>query len=494
MDVSKFTEKFNRIEGNSYIHEEEVTVTNNVYNGQLEHDNINPKTLAVYTGPSLTGQKITNYFLSTPTLAPWKYKIRIYAENVEKLYISYTTDGDQVEAEDINNLQKEIIRTQEAVNTEENRAINKEIEIENNLNDEIERATNAENALNENLNNEINRATAKESEINTELLNRYKKDETFSKEEVLQKIADLVNSAPETLDTLEEIARALGNDPNFSTTIINLLAGKVDKEEGKGLSANDYTNVEKQKLEDLRNGKANYDLINGSLRIAQRYNANDTATFTNPSNKYIMDRFLCNGTGTVVPLVGGGCTITGTINFKYYMEKLDFNLLPEKFNITYSIDGVETVLEVIKADCTVDADGNGLIFDKDITDATLNYVHYGKGPFMPRKYVEELQACKRYYQRILALGIVIGYNINLPITYPVVMRTVPNVTIYDGYNRIVSDVYKNKINILGTGSVSVSPKLNSATNEVISTIQCNDSIASSGYALVLLVLDSDIYN
>lgn len=39
-------------------------------------------------------------------------------------------------------------------------------------------------------------------------------------------LAALLNSAPSTLDTLNEIAVALGNDPNFATTILNALAGK----------------------------------------------------------------------------------------------------------------------------------------------------------------------------------------------------------------------------------------------------------------------------
>lgn len=43
---------------------------------------------------------------------------------------------------------------------------------------------------------------------------------------VATQIANLVNSAPTTLDTLNEIATALGNDPNFATTITTLLAGK----------------------------------------------------------------------------------------------------------------------------------------------------------------------------------------------------------------------------------------------------------------------------
>ncbi|WP_236942065.1 phage tail-collar fiber domain-containing protein, partial [Escherichia sp. MOD1-EC6154] len=39
-------------------------------------------------------------------------------------------------------------------------------------------------------------------------------------------LAALVDSSPEALDTLNELAAALGNDPNFSTTVISALAGK----------------------------------------------------------------------------------------------------------------------------------------------------------------------------------------------------------------------------------------------------------------------------
>ncbi|MEY5397680.1 phage tail protein [Salmonella enterica subsp. enterica serovar Corvallis] len=39
-------------------------------------------------------------------------------------------------------------------------------------------------------------------------------------------IAEMVGSAPAALDTLNELAAALGNDPNFATTMLNALAGK----------------------------------------------------------------------------------------------------------------------------------------------------------------------------------------------------------------------------------------------------------------------------
>ncbi|MCQ1632374.1 prophage tail fiber N-terminal domain-containing protein [Escherichia coli] len=39
-------------------------------------------------------------------------------------------------------------------------------------------------------------------------------------------LATLVDSSPKALDTLNELAAALGNDPNFATTVTNALAGK----------------------------------------------------------------------------------------------------------------------------------------------------------------------------------------------------------------------------------------------------------------------------
>jgi hypothetical protein len=41
-------------------------------------------------------------------------------------------------------------------------------------------------------------------------------------------IANLVDSAPTTLDTLNELAAALGDDPNFATTVTNSIALKLD--------------------------------------------------------------------------------------------------------------------------------------------------------------------------------------------------------------------------------------------------------------------------
>lgn len=44
-------------------------------------------------------------------------------------------------------------------------------------------------------------------------------------------VSDLVNGAPTALDTLQELATALGNDPNFATTILNKI-GELDDQVG----------------------------------------------------------------------------------------------------------------------------------------------------------------------------------------------------------------------------------------------------------------------
>lgn len=63
----------------------------------------------------------------------------------------------------------------------------------------------------------------------------YTKSETYSRTEITQAIAGavatavsgLVDAAPGALDTLKELATAIGNDPNFATTVVNELAKKA---------------------------------------------------------------------------------------------------------------------------------------------------------------------------------------------------------------------------------------------------------------------------
>ena len=72
-------------------------------------------------------------------------------------------------------------------------------------------------------------------------------------------VASLVGEAPDKLNTLEELAKALNNKENFANEILDIInetntkvASKVESETGKGLSTNDYTNGDKEKVDNLK--------------------------------------------------------------------------------------------------------------------------------------------------------------------------------------------------------------------------------------------------
>ena len=58
--------------------------------------------------------------------------------------------------------------------------------------------------------------------------------ELNAKKYVDDKVAGLVDSAPETLDTLKELSTALGDDPNFATTVATNIGSKLNKPTTEG--------------------------------------------------------------------------------------------------------------------------------------------------------------------------------------------------------------------------------------------------------------------
>lgn len=134
------------------------------------------------------------------------------------------------------------------------------------------------------------------------------------------KVAGLVDSAPETLDTLNELAAALGDDPNFATTIATQIGGKVDKVDGKGLSTNDYTNEDKAKLNGISEGaqpnqNAFSNVVVGSTTIAAD-TVTDTLTFAAGANVTITpdeasDKITISATDTTYEAVVAGSGTSG---------------------------------------------------------------------------------------------------------------------------------------------------------------------------------------
>ena len=64
-------------------------------------------------------------------------------------------------------------------------------------------------------------------------------------------IDGLIGGAPETYDTLKEIADYISEHKDTADALTAAIGGKVDKVDGKGLSAEDFTTALKEKLENL---------------------------------------------------------------------------------------------------------------------------------------------------------------------------------------------------------------------------------------------------
>lgn len=76
--------------------------------------------------------------------------------------------------------------------------------------------------------------------------------DVYTKAETDARIQHVIGSAPEALDTLKEIANALGNDENFSATITTELGKKATKEEFNELK--DVVDTKTDKNDYIRNG------------------------------------------------------------------------------------------------------------------------------------------------------------------------------------------------------------------------------------------------
>ena len=156
------------------------------------------------------------------------------------------------------------------------------------------------------------------------------------------KVAGIVNSAPATLDTLNELAKALGNDANFSATVSTQIGNKVDKVSGKGLSTNDFTTAEKNKLAGL-----------STVATSGSYNdLKDKPTI--PSIEGLAtEEFVTDKIGSLPSTSGGGGIIdvvelpTEDINESALYRKLTGIFVYNKYrNNTFTCHCVETLPEV----------------------------------------------------------------------------------------------------------------------------------------------------
>lgn len=132
---------------------------------------------------------------------------------------------------DSDSLEQSLATLQSNIDKEAATARAAETKLGNDIATEKNRAESAEQTISTNLQNEIDRST----QIDTQHTNAINKEVQDRKEAIATAIAN-------------EVERATGVEETLNSNITQLQAQKVDKVEGKGLSTNDYTTPEKNKL------------------------------------------------------------------------------------------------------------------------------------------------------------------------------------------------------------------------------------------------------
>ena len=136
-------------------------------------------------------------------------------------------------------------------------------------------------------------------------------------------IANLVDTAPSTLDTLNELAAALGDDPNFATTVTNSLAGKVAKAGDTMTGALNFgDNVKAQfgASSDLQIYHNGGNSIIADVGTGDLYVAGDNLRLTNAALSEVYARGYANGKFSLyydnvekLATTSTGIDVTGTV-------------------------------------------------------------------------------------------------------------------------------------------------------------------------------------
>ena len=135
-------------------------------------------------------------------------------------------------------------------------------------------------------------------------------------------ISDLINGAPGTIDTLNEIATALGNDPNFATTMTNALATKLALAGGTmsgnlAMGGNKVTGLGTPTTGSDATNKTYIDTLYGSTAAAAASAAAAATSEANAAASYDQfdDRYLGNKSSAPSLDNDGNTLITGALYF-----------------------------------------------------------------------------------------------------------------------------------------------------------------------------------
>lgn len=157
-------------------------------------------------------------------------------------------------------------------------------------------------------NTDISDLTNADTEINNQIAELKGNISTTVTDVVSKLIAD----APEDFNTLKEIADWIDTHEDSASAMNTAILSKVDKVEGKGLSTNDYTTEEKNKLA----GLSNYDdtEINNQLNNRKLYQNISTGSDNYQILKFAMNHPYKNQVISITDQYGSYIEIYGSSN------------------------------------------------------------------------------------------------------------------------------------------------------------------------------------
>ncbi|EMW8834890.1 phage tail protein [Escherichia coli] len=139
-------------------------------------------------------------------------------------------------------------------------------------------------------------------------------------------IAGMVGSAPAALDTLNELAAALGNDPNFATTMLNALAGKQPLD-------NTLTNLSGKDVAGLLTYLGLGDVNSGRLLNVQVFTSSGLYTPTPGTKKAIVEVQGAGGAGAGTNSPATMCAASGSGTSGAYAKAIIDNPTPQQVTV-----------------------------------------------------------------------------------------------------------------------------------------------------------------
>ena len=181
-------------------------------------------------------------------------------------YLNKMDDQDRDIAEEVARAKAAEQQLQSNIDSEEAARIQADNQLRQSINQEIIDRQNADTELQNDINNKADKTVASTSSNGLmssadkqNLDNLVSNTAGYQTEsQVDAKIAALVDSAPETLDTLNELAAALGDDPSFITTITNQIANKADNTLATTSTNGLMSSTDKQKLDSVETDANHY--------------------------------------------------------------------------------------------------------------------------------------------------------------------------------------------------------------------------------------------